>query len=117
MLPPLPSSVLALWIFLERLYHLKRADGRGESLFEEARSLFKGDREATARRAREHPEPVAAVFKALLGQPLKEKADPEEVAAIRGGRGPPRLPHRLPLLRLIGDLAPGSDRRARSWVW
>jgi biopolymer transport protein ExbB/TolQ len=34
------ASIVALWIFLERLYHLRRADSRAASLFDEVNTLL-----------------------------------------------------------------------------
>ena len=107
MYPLLLLSVLALWIFLERVYHLKRADSKAALLFDEVRILLaEGKHEGAIRLARERPGPVAAVFYALLRTPLTEKADLEEVATIQGRTELQRLTRRLSFLSLIAGLAP-----------
>jgi biopolymer transport protein ExbB len=107
MYPLLLLSIVALWIFLERLYHLRRADSRAASLFDEVNTLLlRGDRDRALHLAREHPGPVAAVFAALLQQPSGEKADLEELAAMQGRKELQRLTRRLPLLYLIAGVAP-----------
>lgn len=101
------SSILALWIFLERLYHLKRANSRAESLFDEVKTLLlSGERDRALRRAHERPGPVAAVFAELLQEPSSTKSDLEEVATIHGRKELKRLTRRLSLLYLIAGLAP-----------
>ncbi|MFQ5881966.1 MAG: MotA/TolQ/ExbB proton channel family protein [Candidatus Methylomirabilales bacterium] len=107
MVPLLLFSVISLWIFLERFYHLKRADGKAEYLFKTVRDLvLRRDWEGAVRRTRECPGPVAAVFRELLEQRLKGKPDLEELAAIEGRKELKRLTVRLPLLNLIAGLAP-----------
>jgi biopolymer transport protein ExbB len=107
MYPLLLLSILALWIFLERLYHLRRANSRAESLFDEVNTLLlRGERDRALHCTRERPGPVAAVFAALLQQPSGEKADLEELATIQGRKELQRLTRRLPLLYLIAGVAP-----------
>lgn len=107
MYPLLLLSILTLWIFLERLYHLKRANGKAAALFDDIRTLLLQDRrEAAIRRARECPGPVAAVCYELLKTSLTEKADLEEVATIQGRQELQRLTRRLPLLYVIAGVAP-----------
>jgi biopolymer transport protein ExbB len=107
MYPLLLVSIVALWIFLERLYHLRRANSRAESLFDEVNTLLlRGERDRALHRARERPGPVAAVFAALLQQPSGAKADLEELATIQGRKELQRLTRRLPLLSLIAGVAP-----------
>jgi biopolymer transport protein ExbB len=107
MYPLLLLSIVALWIFLERLYHLRRANSRPESLFDEVNTLLlRGERKRALHRAREGAGPVAAVFAAVLQQPSGEKADLEELAAMQGRKELKRLTRRLPLLSLIAGIAP-----------
>lgn len=107
MYPLLLLSVLALWIFLERVYHLKRADGKAALLFDEVNNLLaQGKREAAMHLSRRRPGPVAAVFNALLSTTLTDKADLEEVATIQGRTELQRLTRRLSFLNLIAGLAP-----------
>jgi biopolymer transport protein ExbB len=107
MYPLLLLSVLALGIFLERVYHLKRADSKAALLFDEVNILLaEGKREGAMRLARHRPGPVAAVFYALLSTPLTEKADLEEVATMQGRIELQRLTRRLSFLNLIAGLAP-----------
>lgn len=107
MAPLLLFSILSLWIFLERLYHLKRADGKVENLFEAVRDLvLKKNWEGAVRQAHECPGPVAAVFCQLLEERVNSKPDLEELATIQGRKELQRLTIRLPLLNLIAGLAP-----------
>jgi biopolymer transport protein ExbB len=107
MYPLLLLSVLALWIFLERVYHLKRADSKAALLFDEVKILLmNGKREEAMHLARGRPGPVAAVFYALLGTPLAEKSALEEVATIQGRTELQRLTRRLSFLNLIASLTP-----------
>jgi biopolymer transport protein ExbB len=107
MYPLLLLSILALWIFLERFYHLKRADSKAAALFDEIkRLLLEGNRDAAVRRAHERPGPVAAVFQVLLQAPFVEKPDLEELATVQGRQELQRLTRRLPLLYLIAGVAP-----------
>jgi biopolymer transport protein ExbB len=101
------ASIVALWIFLQRLYHLRCADSRAASLFDEVNTLLlRSERDRALHRARKRPGPVAAVFAALLREPSGEKADLEELAAMQGSKELKRLTRRLPLLLLIAGMAP-----------
>ncbi|MFQ5840211.1 MAG: MotA/TolQ/ExbB proton channel family protein [Candidatus Methylomirabilales bacterium] len=107
MAPLLLFSILSLWIFLERFYHLKRADGKAGYLFKAVADLIlRRDWEGALQRTRQCPGPVAAVFSELLEQRLKGKPDLEELATIQGKEELRRLTVRLPLLNLIAGLAP-----------
>ena len=107
MYPLLLLSILALGIFLERVYHLQRAKGQAAALFNEVNTLLLQDKsEAAIGRARERPGPVAAVFYVLLKTSPTHKAALEEVATIQGRQELQRLTRRLPLLSLIAGVAP-----------
>ncbi len=107
MFPLLVFSMLTLWIFLERLYHMKRANANVQLLFQEVNILLaRKEWEKAALKAHSYPGPVAAVFHTLLLQPWSEKSELEEVAAIEGRRELQRLSIRLSLLNLIAGLTP-----------
>jgi biopolymer transport protein ExbB len=107
MCPLLLLSIVALRIFLARLYHLRRANSRAASLFDEVNTLLlRGERDRALHPARKGAGRVAAVFATLLEQPSAEKADLEELAAIQGRKELKRLTRRLPLLSLIAGIAP-----------
>ncbi|HXH12760.1 MAG TPA: MotA/TolQ/ExbB proton channel family protein [Alphaproteobacteria bacterium] len=107
MYPLLLSSIVAVWIFLERLYHLKRAGGKADAIYDAVKVLvLEGKRQAAIDRAREHPGPVAAVFRAVLDTSFTERSELEEVALIQGKKELQRLSRRLPLLSLIVGIAP-----------
>ncbi len=107
MWPLILFSILALWIFLERLIHLQRANGDVERLFETVSEQLADDKAASAYQlARTFPGPVAAVFRAILLAPPQSKADLEELAMMQARQEHRRLNRRLPLLNLIAGLAP-----------
>ncbi len=107
MWPLVLFSVLALWIFLERLIHLRRANSDAERLFDVVGEQLAEDKPAGAYQlVRTFPGPVAAVFRALLLAPPQSKADLEELAMMQARQEHRRLTRRLPLLNLIAGLAP-----------
>ncbi|PON19233.1 MotA/TolQ/ExbB proton channel family protein [Candidatus Entotheonella serta] len=107
MWPLILFSILALWIFLERLIHLQRANSDTEQLFETVSEQLANDKPASAYQlVRTFPGPVAAVFQALLLAPPQSKADLEELAMMQARQEHQRLTRRLPLLNLIAGLAP-----------
>jgi len=109
MYPLLLSSIVAVWIFLERLYHLKRAGGKADAIYDAVKVLvLEGKRQAAIDRARKHPGPVAAVFRAVLDTSFTERSELEEVALIQGKKELQRLSRRLPLLSLIVGIAPAA---------
>jgi biopolymer transport protein ExbB len=107
MWPLILFSILTLWIFLERLIHLQRANGDAERLFATVGEQLANDKPASAYPlARTFPGPVAAVFCELLLAPPQSKADLEELAMLQARQEHRRLTRRLPLLHLIAGLAP-----------
>ncbi len=107
MWPLIIFSILALWIFLERWIHLRRANSHAERLFEDVSEQLTQDKQASAYQlARTVPGPVAAVFRALLLAPPQTKAELEELAMMQARQEHRRLTRRLPLLNLIAGLAP-----------
>jgi biopolymer transport protein ExbB len=107
MWPLILFSILALWIFLERLIHLQRADGDAERLFTTVGEHLANDKPDNAYQlARTFPGPVAAVFRTLLLAPPQSKADLEELAMMQARQEHQRLTRRLSLLNLIAGLAP-----------
>jgi biopolymer transport protein ExbB len=107
MLPLALCSVLALWVFLERAYHVYRAAGKPAALLTEVQDLLlQGDHTVAARRADMCPGPVAAVFALLLRHPHATRHDLEEIATLQAKHELQRLTLRLPLLNLIAGLAP-----------
>lgn len=106
MYPLLLFSILALWIFLERSYHLRRATGRAAELFETVRELLlMHDHKQAYQTARQYPGPVAAVFRVLLQHPLASRENLEEITTMQARQELQRLTVRLPLLSLIANLA------------
>ncbi len=107
MWPLILFSILALWIFIERWIHLRRANGDAERLFEAVSEQLANDKQASAYQlTRTVSGPVAAVFRALLLAPPQSKADLEELAMMQARQEHQRLARRLPLLNLIAGLAP-----------
>ncbi len=123
MWPLILFSILALWIFFERLIHLQRANGDAERLFEAVGEQLAEDKPASAYQlARTCPGPVAAVFRAILLASPQGKADLEELAMMQARQEHRRLleelammqarqehrrlTQRLSLLNLIAGLAP-----------
>ncbi len=107
MWPLILFSILALWIFLERLIHLRRANGDAERLFEIVGEQLANDKpDGAYQLVRTSPGPVAAVFRALLLAPPQSKADLEELAMMQARQEHQRLTRRLSLLNLIAGLAP-----------
>lgn len=107
MWPLMLFSMLTLWIFLERLIHLQRANGDAERLFATVGEQIANDKPASAYQlARTYPGPVAAVLGVILLAPPQSKADLEELAMLQARQEHRRLTRRLPLLNLIAGLAP-----------
>ncbi len=107
MWPLILFSILALWIFLERWLHLRRASSDVERLFEAVSEQLANDKQASAYQlTRTATGPVSAVFRALLLAPPQSKADLEELAMMQARQEHRRLTQRLPLLNLIAGLAP-----------
>jgi biopolymer transport protein ExbB len=107
MYPLLLLSILALWIFLERSYHVRRATGNTEELFETVRSLLViHDPQQAYQHTGHSPGPVAAVFRVLLQHPEANREDLEEMSTLQARHELQRLTGRLPLLSLIANLAP-----------
>jgi biopolymer transport protein ExbB len=100
-------SILALWIFLERSYHLRRANGRAGDLFDTIRDyLLTHDYQKAYQVTRQYRGPVAAVCRVLLQHPMESKDNLEEIATMQARQERKRLMARLPLLGLIGALSP-----------
>ena len=107
MWPLMLFSLLALWIFFERLIHLQRANGDAERLFAAVGEQLADDKPTGAyQAARAVAGPVAAVFCVLLLAPPQSKADLEELAMMQARQEYQRLTRRLSLLNLIAGLAP-----------
>jgi biopolymer transport protein ExbB len=107
MWPLILFSILALWIFLERLIHLQRAKSDAERLLKTVSEHLANDKtDAAYQLARTCPGPVAAVFRVLLLAPSQSKADLEELAMMQARQEYQRLTRRLSLLNLIAGLAP-----------
>jgi biopolymer transport protein ExbB len=107
MYPLLFFSILALWIFLERSYHLRRAAGRVGEMLETVREfVLMHDQQQAYRTACQYPGPVAAVFRTLLQQPVGSRESLEEITTMQARQELQRLTGRLPLLSLIANLAP-----------
>lgn len=107
MWPLMLFSILALWIFIERLIHLQRTNSDVERLFATVSEQLADDKAASAYQlTRTFPGPVAAVFRALLLAPPQSKANLEELAMMQARHEHRRLTQRLPLLNLIAGLAP-----------
>jgi biopolymer transport protein ExbB len=107
MWPLILFSILALWIFLERLIHLQRATSDAERLLKTVSEHLANDKmDAAYQLARTYPGPVAAVFRVLLLAPSQSKADLEELAMMQARQEYQRLTRRLSLLNLIAGLAP-----------
>lgn len=107
MWPLILFSILALWIFLERWIHLRRANSDAERLFEAVSEQIADDKQAGAYQlTRTASGPVAAVLGALLLAPPQSKAELEELAIMQARQEHRRLTRRLPLLNLIAGLAP-----------
>lgn len=118
MFPLLLLSIVALWIFLERFYRLRRADGKAADLFEAIQELvMKPDWERAYQWTRGHPGPVAAVFSILLQHHAQDKTNLEELATLQARQELRRLTTRLALLNLIAALAPLIGLLGPSWVW
>jgi biopolymer transport protein ExbB len=107
MLPLFFLSLLGVWIFLDRLVQFYRAAGRPEELFVAVRECIeKHDWEQAQDHAQAQPGPVAAVFRVLLQAVSRDKGELEELALHQARHELQRLSKRLPLLNLIGGLAP-----------
>ncbi len=101
------ASVAALVIFLERLFHLHRAQINSDDFLEGIYNVLKRRNIVEAVSICEDtPGPVAHMVRAAI---LKQEADPEELHRALQEAGlaeVPRLERNLPILATIAQIAP-----------
>ncbi len=103
----LAGSVIGLGVFLERLYHLHRAQINTESFMVEIRSLVRqGEIEAAVDFCRRTPGPVAHILAAGLTRHSRIRSEIREAIEDAGIQEVSRLEKNLVVLATLAHISP-----------
>lgn len=107
MWPILGCSILALAVFIERLFHLSRAGVNGRAFMERVRALLAESKaEEAVALCDATPGPVASILRAALSARGRSRAEIKGAVEDAGVHEIPLLEKNLPVLATVAHVSP-----------